>query len=134
MLQNAKVTAFTVSELLMKTQQGRGGGGEVKLHTQTHTSTHRHTHTHTHTHRIALKYKKSTPLFFWFIFICFANTFYQQTRFFKRCKYFHYIIHFFISDYQRSHVLPKDFCEQQHPLLMLFLLILMILKNVQLMV
>ena len=56
MLQNAKVTAFTVSELLMKTQQG--GGGEVKLHTQTHTSTHRHTHshTHTHTHRIALTY------------------------------------------------------------------------------
>ena len=49
MLQNAKVTAFTVSELLMKTQQG-GGGEEVKLYTQTHTSTHRHTHTHTHTH------------------------------------------------------------------------------------
>ena len=49
MLQNAKVTAFTVSELLMKTQQGRGGGGGKITHTDTHKHTQAHTHTHTHT-------------------------------------------------------------------------------------
>ena len=49
MLQNAKVTAFTVSELLMKTQQGEGGGGKI-THTDTHKHTQAHTLTHTHTH------------------------------------------------------------------------------------
>ena len=48
MLQNVKVTAFTVSELLMKTQQGGGGGGKI-THTDTHKHTQAHTHTHTHT-------------------------------------------------------------------------------------
>ena len=32
MLQNASVTAFTVSELLRKNQQGRGGGGITPPH------------------------------------------------------------------------------------------------------
>ena len=49
MLQNVKVTAFTVSELLMKTQQGGGGGGKI-THTDTHKHTQAHTLTHTHTH------------------------------------------------------------------------------------
>ena len=38
MLQNARVTAFTVSELLRENQQGWGGGGgegEVTPHTHT---------------------------------------------------------------------------------------------------
>ena len=36
MLQNARVTAFTVSELLRENQQGwGGGGGEVTPHTHT---------------------------------------------------------------------------------------------------
>ena len=49
MLQNARVTAFTVSELLRENQQG------VKLPpppppTHTHKQTHTHTHTKTHIH------------------------------------------------------------------------------------
>ena len=53
MLQNARVTTFTVSELLRENQQGGG----IKLPSpppQTHTHTHTHTHTpkkHTHTHK-----------------------------------------------------------------------------------
>ena len=42
MLQNARVTAFTASELLREIQQG------VKL-PPPHTHTHTHTHTHAHT-------------------------------------------------------------------------------------
>ena len=47
MLQNARVTAFTVSELLQENQKGGMG---VKLPPPTHT----HTHTHTHTPRLEL--------------------------------------------------------------------------------
>ena len=42
MLQNARVTAFTVSELLQENQKGGMG---VKLPPPTHTHTHTHTHT-----------------------------------------------------------------------------------------
>ena len=37
MLQNARVTAFTVLELLRENQQEGGGGDEITLHTHTHT-------------------------------------------------------------------------------------------------
>ena len=44
MQKNARVTAFTVSELLSENQQGEG----EKLPPSPHT----HTHTHTHTERL----------------------------------------------------------------------------------
>ena len=37
MLQNARVTAFTVSELLRENQQGWGGGGAGEVTPHTHT-------------------------------------------------------------------------------------------------
>ena len=52
MLQNPRVAAFTVSELLRENQQG------VKL-PPLPPSTHIHTHTHTHTPRLGLiNYRK----------------------------------------------------------------------------
>ena len=48
MLQTARVTAFTVSDLLNENQMDRGGG-KFSKHTHAHTHTHTHTHTQTHT-------------------------------------------------------------------------------------
>ena len=49
MLQNARVTAFTISDLLRENQQE---GKIISTHTHTHTHTHTtQKHTHTHTHR-----------------------------------------------------------------------------------
>ena len=45
MLQNARVTAFIVSDLLRENQQG----GEITPPPHTHTQTHTHTHTHAYT-------------------------------------------------------------------------------------
>ena len=50
MLQNARVTAFTISDLLRENQQE---GKIISTHTHKDTHTHNtntHTHTHTHTH------------------------------------------------------------------------------------
>ena len=50
MLQNARVTAFTISDLLRENQQeGKIISTHTHKHTHTHTQ-HKHTHTHTHTH------------------------------------------------------------------------------------
>ena len=60
MLQNARVTAFTISDLLRENQQE---GKIISTHTHTHTHTHttqKHTHTHTHTDRLELSF----PLLF----------------------------------------------------------------------
>ena len=66
MLQNARVTAFTISDLLRENQQE---GKIISTHTHkdththntnTHTHTHTHTHTLTHTHRLELSF----PLLF----------------------------------------------------------------------
>ena len=46
MLQNARVTALTVSELLRENQQA-GKGGNYKITPPPHTHTHTHTPTHT---------------------------------------------------------------------------------------
>ena len=52
MLQNARVTAFTISDLLRENQQ-EGKIISTHTHKDTHThntNTHTHTHTHTHSH------------------------------------------------------------------------------------
>ena len=51
MLQNVRVTAFTVSELLWENQQGRREGGVKLPHTHTHTHTYTCTQARTHTHK-----------------------------------------------------------------------------------
>ena len=48
MLQNARVTTFTVSDLLNENQKGVGASN-YPLHTHTHTHTHTNTNTHIHT-------------------------------------------------------------------------------------
>ena len=53
MLQNSKVTAFTVFELLREIQLGGRGGVAVKLRPPP-PPTHTHTHTHTNTQRLGL--------------------------------------------------------------------------------
>ena len=64
MLQNARVTTFTVSELLRENQQG--GGIKLPSPLLKHTHTHTHTHTpkkHTHTQTlIRVKSNLSNPL------------------------------------------------------------------------
>ena len=39
-------------------------------------------------------------MFFFFVFNCFANNFYQQSRLFERFNYFYGIFHFFVWNYQ----------------------------------